>query len=277
MSEPVGRRRELHRHEQVAAVLDPPVPRPVRHHVREDGRVADLGQEIRQDDPLVATAHLRPNGIEVAARLVDKAVVGLEEGEVQLRDDQVLVVARISDQGGPVRRRVLAPVLPRQIVRVGLSRRAGERRVRAVQVLDRADLHLARIGVVARRRAFVDAVEVEPQRARVPEAGERRKRRKVQGRERRHARRGLVEGDVVIQELAEIGVDGRDGAVARAFRAPDGLDLGRIRHDRAESSERLDRGAFGLEDVRLVLLEFGKHVPEARRRRGNADADGERP
>ena len=34
MSEPVGGRRELHWHEQVVAVLDPPISRPVRHHVR---------------------------------------------------------------------------------------------------------------------------------------------------------------------------------------------------------------------------------------------------
>jgi hypothetical protein len=66
----------------------------------------------------------------------------------------------------------------------------------------------------------------------------------------------------MIQELAEVGVNGWNRAVARAFRAPDGRDLRYIRHGRTKSPERLDRGAFRLEDIRFVLLEFGKHIPE---------------
>ena len=66
----------------------------------------------------------------------------------------------------------------------------------------------------------------------------------------------------MIQELAEIGVDGWNSAVARAFGAPDGRDLGHVRHGRTESPERLDRAALGLEEVGFILLEFGKHIPE---------------
>src|SRR5215207_2299482 len=128
MSKPVSGRRKLHRHEQVTTLGDPPMSRSVCHDIREDCWVANLRQEICQDDPLITTAHFRANGIEVTADLVDKAVMGFEESEVQLRDDKVFIVAWVSDQGSAVRRRVLAPSLSRQIVRVGLSRWAGERR-----------------------------------------------------------------------------------------------------------------------------------------------------
>ena len=79
MSKPVSGRRKLHWHEQVTTVRDPPIRRSVRHHIREDGWVAHLGQEICQDDPLITTAHFRANRIEVTTDLVDKAVMGFEE------------------------------------------------------------------------------------------------------------------------------------------------------------------------------------------------------
>src|SRR3954451_24746255 len=168
MSEPVSGRRELHWHEEITAAPDPPVPRSVCHHIREDGWVANLGQEICQDDPLITTAHFRSNSVEITGHLVDEAVMGLEEGKVELRDDQVLVIPRISDQSGPIRRRVLAPSLPRQIVRVRLSWRAGGWWVRAVQALNWTDLHFAQTAALPGRAALVDAVKVEPQSGRVP-------------------------------------------------------------------------------------------------------------
>src|SRR5215203_1378980 len=104
MSEPISRGRKLHRNEQVTAVREPPMPRSICHHIREDGWVANFGQEVCQDDPLITTAYFRANGIEVTAVLVDKAVMGFEESEVQLRDDKVFIVAWVSDQGRAVRR-----------------------------------------------------------------------------------------------------------------------------------------------------------------------------
>ena len=59
------------------------------------------------------------------------------------------------------------------------------------------------------------------------------------------------------------------------FCAPDGRDLRNVRHGRAKSPERLDRGAFRLEDVRFVLLEFGETYTRNLCRRGNAGANRE--
>jgi hypothetical protein len=66
----------------------------------------------------------------------------------------------------------------------------------------------------------------------------------------------------MIQELAEIGIDRWNSAVARAFRAADGRDLGHVRHGRTKNPERLDRAAFRLEEVGFVLLEFGNIYPK---------------
>ena len=71
-------------------------------------------------DVLVVLAQ-HPPGLREGAALVDQAVVGLQEGHMQLGDDRVLVVAGVADQGGPVVREVGAARLARQVVVVALA------------------------------------------------------------------------------------------------------------------------------------------------------------
>jgi hypothetical protein len=47
--------------------------------------------------------------------------VGAQEGDVQLRDDGVLVVARVADEGRAVTLGVAAASLPRQVVEIVLA------------------------------------------------------------------------------------------------------------------------------------------------------------
>ena len=65
---------------------------PLLEDAVDDGRVGDPLEKILDHDVLVVLAQ-HPPGLGEGAALVDQAVVGLEEGQVQLGDDQVLVVA----------------------------------------------------------------------------------------------------------------------------------------------------------------------------------------
>jgi hypothetical protein len=78
------------------------------HLVRR--RLADgRRQELVQDEPLVVPAHHPPGlhedllwgvaGAEVDLDVSHHPVVEAQEGQLELGDDQVLVVARIADQG----------------------------------------------------------------------------------------------------------------------------------------------------------------------------------
>ena len=118
---------------------------------------------------------------------IDGLVVELDDRYLQLRDDQVLVVAGIADQ--------------RPLVRVSLQ--VGPRHLRvggtwlAEAQLDPARLVQERLVGGA---AAVERVEIEPGRA---EVGQRV--RVVLP----HQARDRIEGDVVVDELPEIGVSGR--------------------------------------------------------------------
>jgi hypothetical protein len=107
----------------------------------------------------------------------EQAVVEQEEGELELPDDDVLVVAGIADQGAPVR-------VPRQVLLVAALGRPDQERVAVVHV---------RLVVAP---AAVDAVEVEDRRAEV--------RQRVGVVLAGQARDG-VEGQVVVDELPEVG------------------------------------------------------------------------
>ena len=83
--------------------------------------VGDPPQEVVQDDVLVVLAQ-EPPGLAKVLPWRDQLVVGAQEGDVQLGDDEVLVVARVADQGGAVVLRDGAPRLARQVVEVVLAR-----------------------------------------------------------------------------------------------------------------------------------------------------------
>jgi hypothetical protein len=88
----------------------------------------DLGQELVNDDPLVVVGHnlprLREDSVGAAARVpranqVDYAVVELEERGLQAADDDVLIVARVTDDRSSVR-------VVRVVGIVGAGRRVGD-------------------------------------------------------------------------------------------------------------------------------------------------------
>jgi hypothetical protein len=132
----------------------------------DDRRVGDPLEEVVDHDVLVVPAHQPPRLLEAPA-LVDQAVVGLEEGQVELGHDQVLVVARVADAGRPVAQRVGVAWLAGQVVVVALARRALERHLGAVEPGHLPDQQPAVVGRVARGRRAVQAVQLEAGRAQV--------------------------------------------------------------------------------------------------------------
>ena len=152
------------------------------------------------DDPLVMPAHqllrlpeqLRPRETVALADVLDDPVVEADEQQVQLREDQVLVVARVAGERAAlcVARQVVEHVqeLHAAVARVGPL--IQERLVRGARAVDRVE--------VQARRAEVD------QRERVVELLQLRAR---------------VERDVVIDELAEVRVARWDVRVVRAGMA----------------------------------------------------------
>ena len=148
--------------------------------------------------------------------------------------------------------------LPEQVVVVALARRPLRRDGGAVELGDLADQHPGLVGRVTTGRRAVEAVQLEAGRARVlqlvPDPVER------QGDQCRvdqllgGGEGGLLEGDVVVDELAEVGVDGRDLAVAG--RRP-GVD-----HRPAQLLQPLDGVRRPGQQVRRVVLEPGEQEVE---------------
>ena len=159
------------------------------------------------DHPLVVLDHLAAGAGEAlrgghVAELRDDAVVEPDEREVGLGDDQVLVVARVGD------RRELAIRVAREVEALaGLERRPAE-------ALGAAHLQPPAVVLVELLRArvagtgAVERVEVEARGAALAQLG----RRDVL------AERDLrpVEREVVVDELPEVGVAGRDRRVRAA-------------------------------------------------------------
>ena len=169
--------------------------------------------------PLVVQRHLLARLAEVLRRgrgrgVVDDPVVEVHHRHVGLGDDEVLVVAGVRDQRGPL------PVDARQVVALLGGVRP--------DLLGGADLEVQPVGLVelggcrVARPHAVQGVQVEPRRATLHELG----RRDVLAE--RDVR--TVEGQVVVDELAEVGVAGRHVALpAAALDHRDGqpLDHGR--------------------------------------------------
>jgi hypothetical protein len=106
VAEPVGRPGVLHRHERATGVARlvqlAVVPDATAVVVEQllDGVLADHpGQEVVHDDPLVVPS-CQPLRLGEGPSVVDEVVVQLEERDVKLRDDQILVVAGVTEVGG---------------------------------------------------------------------------------------------------------------------------------------------------------------------------------
>ena len=215
MPEPEGRDGELDRHRGDVGRVGVQRERlaPVREHVVDDGRLADPRQEVVAQHPLVVLddALARPRealrGGRAGRQRVDHAVVEADDGEVRLRHRQVLVVALVGDDRLALLRGRRAGAA-REVVpvhrRVGVDRHRPAHLQVAVVLVERG------AGRVRRSRA-VERVEVQARRAALQQ---------LRGRHvlAQHHRR-LVERQVVVDELAEVGVAGRDRARAAAARA----------------------------------------------------------
>ena len=197
---------------------------------------------------------------------------------MELGDDEVLVVARVADRGGPVRG-------PREVAAgVGLRRDvvAADRPGRVVARLrDRPDLEADAVVELGRsgRAVAVDRVEVQRRLTEVEEVRRhetRRERREVRPRD--VADRGVavrVRGEIVVDELAPVGVDRRDRRVGERLER---LGRGRwvLDHRGAERLERSDRGRGGrrVRARQVVVGEVGgeavEEVVERRPRRRDA-------
>ncbi len=183
-------------------------------------------------DPLRLLEQRHALELLVLARAIDDLVVEADEQQLQLRDDDVLVVARVADQRA-------ALLVAGQVVAVELAVR---RRVAADEQLDATvgrTRPLVHERVVVGPRA-VQAVQVEARRAEVDE-----RVRVVVLLQLGHR----VERDVVIDELPEVRVARRDLRVVAGGRRAALLD---------ELGERRQRGVVWFERLRVA-----EHAPEA--------------
>ena len=138
MPKPVGRYRELYWHERVLAVF---VERkawqvfPNRLLLFEMWQdivhyllAADLHQKVVHHDPLVVPTHLLLNVAERSRGiLVHELVVELQHGRVQLRDDDVFVVAFVPDECPFCGVRIVDILVAWEIARIGRCAILGQR------------------------------------------------------------------------------------------------------------------------------------------------------
>ena len=126
MAEAVGRGGKLDRHISLIAHLikmqarfvlpDRFVLAQVREDFLHHFGPAELDEKVIHHDPLVVPAHqLLHFGKRRFGHLVDELVVELKHRTVQLRDDHILVIAFVADQGALGRARVFGVVKARQI------------------------------------------------------------------------------------------------------------------------------------------------------------------
>ncbi len=216
MSEPVGRIRELERNRNVAT--RPEVARPLVEQLSCALFSDHRRQKIEQGDPLVVPLQ-RPAGFGKQLRLglavlsqpVDEAVVSLDHRDLQLRHEEMDVLAGIADQGQ-------AFLVAREVVRESSI-------VEAEQELGR--ILAAEEERVSRGTLAVQAFQVEARAADVANKGF-----VVMVGHRRAVRR-----DVMGDELPEHGPSGGDRprlltlrlrGVTRSARAADRMQKRRI-------------------------------------------------
>ncbi|MGY4330041.1 hypothetical protein ACVWWG_004458 [Bradyrhizobium sp. LB7.2] len=158
MPEPIGRDRELDRHERIglpvvvgelAAVVAARGLQFVQH-----AGMDDAWQEIVQHDVLIVESNALLHVLErQAVIVVDHAVVKAQHQGLELRDDAVLVVAGIADQR--------AALEARQVAGIGHAR--------AGHLLAEAEFDaVIHVGLVV-RTAAVEIIQIERRRAEVDE------------------------------------------------------------------------------------------------------------
>jgi hypothetical protein len=200
----------------------------------------------------------------------DDRVVELQEREVQLRDDEVLVVARVADAGPAGGRH------PREVV-AGHGDLVGEGDggERAEPEGDAVVGHLV-IDVRNARAVAVHRVEVQCGLAEVAQgAGHqgRLDRRQRVADDRDDVVAVGVRGDVVVDELTPVRVHGRDRGVGLAVRrrvhhrGTEGLEPG---HDRARRLDRQVRRGYSSFRLAEQVAERRRDLLQ-RRRRGLLD------
>jgi hypothetical protein len=248
VAEAVRRRREFERHERlVLGVVEFELRRvgddigpsgKMRQHLGQHRGRDDRWQIVVEHDPLIVPADRRLRGGEIA-ELGGEAVVKAQEQPLELRDDDVLVVARVADDRALVGvrdRRGRGKIAPRQVLRPRIVRRAGQRTSEVEVEALRIEVRLI-VGTAA-----IDVVEIEPRRPVIDQRAEIVLFLQA-------ARR--VEGQVVIDELAEVGISRGDAALLRVGAVERRLVLGQ--HARRKRRQRVDSG-------RLVLAEPGGRV-----------------
>ena len=219
MAEPEGRHRELDRHGRLVARLDAHVRvgRVRARHLEDlaavgvdvidNGAVDHAGQEVVPEHPLVVLddrilrrreEHHGGGGLR---QRVDDPVVEPDERQVGLSDGQVLVVAGVGDLGRAAFGDLGAVADAVEVEAVHGDVRAGERRVGARRPHLQVDLVAVELGV-HRGTATVERVEVQRRRAPLHELRD--------GDIFAELGVGNVLGEVVVDELAEVGEPGGD-------------------------------------------------------------------
>ena len=242
----------------------------------------------------VVLASVEPEGLGVGLDAVDDGVVEAQKGQVELADDEVLVVAQVADEGPGLQVRVVAQVIRQDVLRdhprlqqladarevaveVGLGRDLRARDAVGVVAADPQARTVVETGIGAGptaegRAVAIDAVEVEGGSAQVAQAlGD------LVGRDGSLVDLGDVAGlgvavgvggQVVVDELAEVGVDGRDVGVDVYLRRR--LDRRRVvdhsRAQRVEVRHHLDRVAgqvavWPVLELREQVVERGADGP----------------
>ena len=225
---------------------------PVVEHVVHDAGPADPGQVVAPDHPLVVLgddlARLGEllRGRDATELGVHHPVVEADHRRVRLGHSEVLVVARVGDDRASASSRSCCPLRA-----AGRSRSCREDGLPGLEVQAVGRVELRRFGVLRARP--VERVQVEARRPRL----EQLRRRDV----RPQHDVGLVEGQVVVEELPEVGEAGRDlrlAAPGLGHRLADLLAVGLAelaartarahpreaerRHRRGRQGRRGDRG-----------------------------------
>ena len=182
----------------------------VREHVVDDRRVDDARQVVVPQQPLVVQRHPLaglPEPLRIGHRggqRVDDRVVEADHRHVRLGHDQVLVVARVGDQRGP------RPLHPGEVVTglLGVGADPDRGADLEVQAVGLVELRRARVG----RAGAVEGVQVQPGGAALHQLG--------RGDVVAEPDVGVVHGQVVVDELAEVGVARPGRSRSRRRRPP---------------------------------------------------------
>src|SRR5438132_14371170 len=120
MTETVGGHTELERHKQIIRVR-PEELVTANQNVVDDKRITNTGEEVLENDPLIVPAQNSARFLECMA-LGRDGVMGAQKGNMQLRDNQILIITLVADQRSSIVFVHGAPWLARQIVGLAAQR-----------------------------------------------------------------------------------------------------------------------------------------------------------